>query len=245
MSARVRAVALAALAFAVAGCYEEPEGERRTKEVIDDLVAREFGRATSRYRMYEEVILAAEAAPAWRRAADHSDATVREWALDALARIGDRADLGLLRNGLEDTVRSVRLAAVTGLVRMDPATAAEEFTARLQADAPEQVTLAAAGLVELDHRAAAPLLVARFGDASLPESTRAALTQPIAALGGADVVAPLVDAALDPTLGAQLRRLAADSAFAIEAQGVEAELERLLAADDEYVSALAATMLGR
>jgi HEAT repeat protein len=126
---------------------------------------------------------------------------------------------------------------------MDPATAVEEFTARLRSDASEQVTLAAAGMVELGNGDAAPLLVERFVDPSLPESTRAALTQPIAALGDADVVPALVDAALDQSLGAQLRRLAADAAFAVEAEGMDDELRRLLAADDDYVRALAESML--
>ena len=79
----------------------------------------------------------------------------------------------------------------------------------------------------------------------MPESTRAALTQPLAALGGAVVVAPLVAVALDSGNGPELRRLAAEAAFAAEAEGVSEQLHRLLDADDEYVRALAETMLGQ
>ena len=48
---------------------------------------------------------------------------------------------------------------------------------------------------------AAALIAGRFQDEELPESTRAALTQPLAARGGAVVVTPLVEVALDPSNG--------------------------------------------
>ena len=240
MSARPLAVILL---VAAAGCGEPPVAEKHTKDVIDDLVAREYGAASSRYRMFESEVLSAEASPTWRRAIEHVDATVREWAVDALSRIDEPEDLELVRGRLSDPVRGVRKAAVSGLIRMDSAAAVNEFTERLGSDAPDQVTLAASGFVELEHRAAAGLIVERFRDADLPESTRAALTQPLAALGGEIVVAPLVSAALDSTNGAELRRLAAEAAFAAEADGVADQLRQLLDADDEYVRALAETML--
>jgi len=237
-----RALAAAMLLITVA-CGEAPVAEKHTKNVIDDLVAREYGSASSRYRMFETEVLSADAAPTWRRAIDHVDATVREWAVDALSRINVAEDLELVRGRLSDPVRGVRKAAVSGLIRMDRDVAIEEFTTRLASDTSDQVTLAATGFVELEHRAAAMLIVARFQDTELPESTRAALTQPLAALGGAVVVGPLVGVALDPGNGAELRRLSAEAAFAAEAEDVTEHLRRLLGADDEYVRALAETML--
>ncbi|NKB89771.1 MAG: hypothetical protein GKS06_16275 [Acidobacteria bacterium] len=243
---RVNAAALLLAASAsIAACAGEPEGEQRIKEIIDDLVAREYTRATSRYRMFEAEILAPAASPSWRRATDHSDETVREWAVDALWRIGLESDIDVVRARLDDPVRGVRMMAVDGLIQMAPEEAAAEFKLRLSGDAPEQVTLAASGLADMQDRTALPLLIERFQDPSLPESTRAALTQPMAVLGTAVVVAPLVDAALNSGLGTELRRLAAEAAFAAEAEGVGDMLMRLLDADDEYVRALADSMIER
>jgi len=226
-----------------AGCGEAQVAEKHTRDVIDDLVAREYGSASSRYRMFESEVLSVAAAPTWRRALEHIDATVREWAVDALSRIDMDEDLALVKGRLNDPVRGVRTAAVSGLIRMDHAAAIEEFTVLLGSGASEQVTLAASGFAELEHHPAAALIVERFQDDELPESTRAALTQPLAALGGAVVVSPLVEVALDSGNGAELRRLAAEAAFAAEADGVADQLRRLLDADDEYVRALAETML--
>jgi HEAT repeat protein len=237
--------ALAATAFVATSCYEVPEAERRTKEVVQDLVAREYGTASSRYRMFEEEVLSPEAAPTWRQALEHADATVREWAVDALSRIDIEEDLERVRERLDDPVRGVRTAAVSGLIRMDVERARADFVARLRSDSPDQVTLAAGGLVELDHRPGAALIVERFEDTSLPESTRAALTQPLAAIGDAAVVASLVRVALDTHAGPELRRLAAEAAFAVEIDGIADELSQLLDADDEYVRALAETMLAQ
>lgn len=237
-----RALAVMML-FVAVGCGEALVAEKHTKDVIDDLVARQYGAASSRYRMFENEVLSAAAAPAWRRAMEHTDATVREWAVDALSRIDLAEDLARVTGRLSDPVRGVRTAAVSGLIRMDSEAAVEEFTTLIGSDEPEQVTLAASGFVELEHRPGAALIVERLQDGGLPESTRAALTQPLAALGGVVVVAPLVAVALDSSNGPQLRRLAAEAAFAAEAEGVADQLSRLLAADDEYVRALAETML--
>jgi len=242
MSRRALALTLTMLLVA-AGCGGSDVAEKRTKEVIGDLVARQYATATSRYRMFESEVVSAEAAPTWRFALQHVDATVREWAVDALSRIDLVEDLTLVKGRLSDPVRGVRVAAVSGLIRMDRDVAVEEFTTRIGSDEPEQVTLAASGFVELEHRPGAALIVERLQDGGLPESTRAALTQPLAALGGAMVVVPLVEVALDSSNGPELRRLAAEAAFAAEAEGVADQLQRLLAADDEYVRALAETML--
>lgn len=240
-----RRLLAAMMLFAAVACGEAPVAEKHTQDVIDDLAARKYGAASSRYRMFESEVLSADAAPIWRRAMEHVDATVREWAVDALSRINLAEDLARVKERLDDPVRGVRAAAVSGLIRMDSATAIEEFTVRLASEAPEQVTLAASGFVALEHHPAAALIVRRFQDGELPESTRAALTQPLAALGGDVVVAPLVAVALDSGNGTELRRLAAEAAFAADAEGVREQLHRLLDADDEYVRVLAETMLGQ
>jgi HEAT repeat protein len=241
MSASRWVVAVALLA--TVACGATPAAERHTKDVVADLEARAYGAASSRYRMFESEVLAPEAAPAWRHVIEHADATVREWAVDALSRIGMAEDVDLVAARLDDPVRGVRVAATSGLIRMQREAAIEEFTARIAASAPEQVTLAASGFAELEYTDGVALVVRRLQDPQLPESTRAALTQPLAALGGAPAVRALTAIALDAQLGAELRRLAAEAAFAAQADGVEDELRRLLDADDEYVRSLAATML--
>ncbi len=239
-----RRVLVVLFLVAAVACGEAPVAGKHTTAVIDDLVARQYGAASSRYRMFETEVISPAAAPTWRRAVEHVDATVREWAIDALSRIGLPEDVALVRERMADPVRGVRKAAVSGLIRMDREAAIEALTSGIGSDSPEQVTLAATGFVELEHRPATALIVERIQDVELPESTRAALTQPLAALGGANVVGPLVEIAFDSGNGAELRRLAAEAAFAAEAEGVAEQLRRLLEADDEYVRTLAATMLG-
>jgi HEAT repeat protein len=240
---RSRPATLLVLALMLAGCAEESVSERYANDVIDDLVAREFGTASSRYRRYEAEVLAAEAAPVWRKAVEHGDSTVREWAVDALSRINLEGDFEIVRAALMDPARGVRTAAADGLARMDPQAATAEFLERLGSDLPDQVTLAANGLMNLGARPHVRQITERFLDPELPEATRSALTQSLAVLGDAGVVAVLVDAALDADLGTELRRLAAEAAFAVEAVDVDDELRRLLQADDEYIEALAGAML--
>lgn len=234
---RCRVVLLAGLVAACGGLEEDP-GAVRSQQVIDDLVAHEYGRASSRYRLYESEVLSAGAAPVWRRALGHEDATVREWAVDSLSRIGQPGDFSAIEERLDDTSRGVRLQAVDALIRIDSGAAGEVFAARLQLDDPVQVALAAGGLATLGDRSAVPTLAARLRDTALPAATRAALTQPLAALGDAAVVPLLVDVAIDPDTDLQLRRLAAEAAVAIDARDPTDAIGRLEEADDDYVRVL-------
>jgi len=219
-------------------CAAESVSVQRTREIVDDLVAHEFGAASSRYRMFESEVLSIEAAPVWRRALAHSDATVREWAVDALSRIGAVEDVDRIAELLDDTSRGVRQQTLDALIRIEPSVAAESFLQRLESSAPEQVVLAAQGLAQIGVKDAAPAILRRARDAALPASTRGALMQQLAALGDPVVVAELVDLALDVEADVSLRRLAAEAAVAIDTADPSLVLRRLAGATDDYIQAL-------
>ena len=238
-AADVRRTGTAAIALLAAfACGAESVSIQHTREVIDDLTAHEFGAASSRYRMYESEVLSIEAAPIWRRALAHSDATVREWAVDALSRIGAAEDVDRIADLLEDTSRGVRQQALDALIRIDPSVATESFRRRLESSVPEQVVLAAQGLAQAGATDAALAILQRAGDITLPPSTRGALMQPLAAIGDPVVVPALVDLALDDAADPQLRRLAAEAAVAIDTADPRVALRRLASANDDYVRAL-------
>lgn len=222
----------------LSACGEDP-GAVRAREVIDDLVAQEFGRASSRYRQFEAEILAPGAAPVWRRALDHQDATVREWAVDSLRHIGMPEDVDAIVARLDDTSRGVRQQAMVAVASLDPARARDEFMNLVESDRPEQVVLGAQGLASLEAREAAPAVIARFADSDLPAATRSALAQPLAALGDPAAARPLADAAADANENLQLRRLAVEALVALDGPEVAAQIARLVDADDDYVRTVA------
>lgn len=242
---KVRAVVGVLLGLLLAaGCSEDP-GRAETRRVIRDLATQEYGRATSRYRQHEEAVLSPSAAPLWREAIDHDDSTVREWAVDALSRIGLEQDIDRVVARLEDPVRGVRRRAAEGLVGMAPSRAREEFFARLEGDTPAQVVLAAEGLALLQAEGAAERIASRLSDPALPAASRAALTQPLATLGDPAAAVPLADIAVDPEADTQLRRLAGEALVVLDGAGVREQVERLLQADDEYVTTLAREYLAQ
>ncbi len=224
--------------LAALACGVESAAVQRTREVVDDLAAHDFGAASNRYRMYESDVLSLEAAPVWRRALAHGDATVREWAVDALSRVGASEDVARIGELLDDTSRGVRQQALDGLIRLDPIAAAQTFRERLGRSAPSQVVLAAQGLAQIGAENAASAILERAGDAGLPDSTRGALMQPLAALGDPAVVTELVDLALDGAADVRLRRLAAEAAVAIDTPDPRVAFRRLATSADDYVRAL-------
>ena len=123
-------------------------------------------------------------------------------------------------------------------IRIDSDASAAAFRERLASSAPEQVVLAAQGLAQLGTPDAGPVILRRAADATLPDSTRGALMQPLAALGDPTVVPHLVDLALDTESDAQLRRLAAEAAVAIDTPDPSLALRRLATANDDYIRAL-------
>ena len=238
--ARPAAVAV----LAMVGCGAESIAAKHTRDIIDDLVAQDFGAASNLYRKYESEVLSLEAAPVWRRALAHSDPTVREWAVDSLSRIGAREDVDRIAGLLDDPSRGVRHQALDAFIRIDSGAARDSFCQRLGRSAPEQVVLAAQGLAQIGAVDASSAILRRAVDTALPESTRGALMQPLAALGDPGVVAPLVDLALDVLAGVQLRRLAADAAVSIDTPDRSHVLRRLATAKDAYVVALSERALG-
>lgn len=239
---RCRAVVVAFLLLSSTACGEDP-GAVRSREIIEDLAAQEYGRASSRYRQFENEVLAPGAAPVWRRALEHQDPTVREWAVDTLSRIADAEDVDVIAERLRDPSRGVRQQAVAGLLRLDRDRAVSEFRALLADDRPEAVVLGAQGLAEAGEADAAAAIRERFEDATLPDATRAALTQPLAALGDPASAAALADVAADAGADTQLRRLAAEALVTLEGPSVREQVARLAGSDDEYVAALAAEAL--
>lgn len=230
------------LSVGLTSCSEDP-ALATTQRIIDDLAAQRFGAATSRFRRDEPQVLSPAAAPIWRGALGHDDSTVREWAVDALARIGDPQDVPRLVERLDDSSRGVRRQAMTGLASVDPAAAAAAFGGLLSRREPESVVLGAQGLAELGDPAAVAAIVARFVDESLPASSRATLTQSLASLGSPEAAGALLQVAVDDAADLQLRRLAAEALLVLDGEGIAAAAKRLLTIDDPYISDLAARAL--
>lgn len=232
-----RACTLALVLLGVS-CSGE-SGSGTAQQIIDELASQQFGRASTRYRAAEDEVLSPAAAPTWRRALEHDDTTVREWAVDALSRIGMEGDGELVALRLGDVSRGVRQLAIDGLVRMDPELARREFETRLGSADPEQVVVGAQGIARLGATEASGKILERLVDERLPAPTRAALTGPLATLGDPAAAPTLVDVALDVDASLQLRRLAAEAAVVLTGPGVREAIERLVDVDDEYIRALA------
>lgn len=228
--------------FGSAACREEP-AIAVTQRIIDELVAQDYGAATSRFRMAEEQVLSLAAAPVWRRALEHQNTTVREWAVDALGRIGQQEDVQRLVQRLVDSSRGVRRGAMMALVEMNPGVARTAFEDLLGASKPESIVLGAQGLAELKAFDGASLVLQRLSDTTLPSSTRTALVQVLATLGNPLAIGPLLVLALDPAAELPLRRMAAEALVALEGAGVREAAQRLAQSEDAYISDLARRLL--
>ena len=231
-----------ALALLVAACTTDPTGSA-VERVIDDLAAQRYGTATARYRADEERILSPDAAPAWRRGLEHEDATVREWSVDALFRIGRPEDVPRIVAALDDPFRRVQEVAANGLVELDPQAARRAFAERLQAGEPMQRMIAAQGLADLQDTTAVLPLIEQLENRALDDAVRGVIAQSLATLGDAEAAAPLARLAADPTLGLQLRRTAAEAVATLSGAAAVSALQRLLESDDEYIRDLAAREL--
>lgn len=212
-------------------------GARQAVEaIIEDLAVQEYGRASALYREYEEQVLDGAAAPAWRRALEHEDPTVREWAVDALSRIGETEDVERLEEMLDDPFRKVQDAAAWGLVRMNPEAARDALLERLDSDDPVDQAVAAGVLGELADPRVVDALLPQLADPQVEPGVREIVAQALATAGDARAADPLADVAMDPGNAAQLRRTAAEVLATLGGGSeVESALRRLLEADDEYV----------
>lgn len=226
---------ISALILSPAACGGGYSGRQAVEDIVQDLAVQEYGRASARYRRYEEQVLDEAAAPAWRRALEHEDATVREWAVDALSRIGEPEDIERLEGMLDDPFRSVQDAAARGLVRMDPEAARRALLERLASDDPVAQAVAAGVLGELGDPEVVEALVAQLTDPAVEPGVRSVVAQGLAEAGDPRAAGPLTDVALDRDNPTQLRRTAAEVLATLEGAGVEAALRRLLEADDEYI----------
>ncbi|MFQ5742876.1 MAG: HEAT repeat domain-containing protein [Acidobacteriota bacterium] len=223
----------------ILGCGTPDPTQAAVQQIIDDLAAQRFGQATARYRTEEKQVLSDSAANVWRRALEHEDATVREWAIDALSRIGDPEDIAAMVVGLDDPFRKVQEAAAEGLIRLDPETARETFMERLKdADRMKKI-IAAQSLGELQDPRAVPLLIEQLIDSDLEPGTRGVIAQALARLADSRAAAPLADLALDASADVQLRRNAAEALATLEGPAASAALQRLLSSDDPYMRDLA------
>ncbi len=228
--------------FGSAACREDP-AIGITQRIIDELVAQDYGAATSRFRMAEDQVLSLAAAPVWRRALEHQSTTVREWAVDALGRIGQQEDVRRLAERLADSSRGVRRGAMMSLIQIDPGAARAAFDTLLRASKPESIVLGAQGLAELKAFEGASLVLERMSDTTLPSSTRRALAQVLATLGNPVAVGPLLALALDPEVDLSLRRMAAEALVALEGEAVREAAQRLVQSEDAYISDLARRLL--
>jgi len=240
---RVAAIILATAAAAVACAPAEPTVAAIVQRIIDDLSAQQFGRATALYSQREEIVLSSPAAPGWRRGMDHEDATVREWSIDALSRIGLPEDVPLVVAALDDPFRRVQEAAAKGLINMNPAAARTAFIERLAAGDPMQRTIAAQGLADLRDTEAVPALVEQLGDPRLEAGLRGVIAQSLSRIGDTRAVQPLAALAGDTDAATQLRRTAVEALAGIEGESTARAMQGLLDSDDSYVQDVARRVL--
>ena len=190
-------------------------------------------------------MLSPPAAPAWRRGMDHEDPTVREWAVDALARIGDPDDVSVLVGALDDPFRRVQEAAVQGLIRLAPEVAAEAFMQRLTGGTAMDRMLAAQGLAELGDPVVVPALIEQLLDTELESGARGVIAQSLARFGDASAASALADVALEAGADLQMRRNAGEALATLSGPEATSALRRLLEADDDYLRDLARRALER
>ncbi len=226
-------------ALLAVGCSSGDRTSALVKSVIDDLVAQRFGTATARYRNDEEAILSPAAAPGWRRGLDHQDATVREWSVDALARIGEPEDVSRIVAALDDPFRGVQEAAERGIIDMDPAAARTAFAERLASGDAAQQMISAQGLADLGDPAAVDLLLAEVGDPVAEDAVRRVIVQSLAVLSEPRAIGPLAAIAADGDASLLLRRSAAEGLATFDQEEATEALRRLLDSDDGYVRELA------
>ncbi len=237
-------VGAGAVVTGVLSCAAPADPARSTVQIIvENLAAQRYGNATAIYREAEDVVLSEAAADSWRRALDHEDATVRQWAVDALSRIGDPADLPLVVDALDDSFRKVQEIAAEGLMRMDSARAREVFMLRLDASDVLARVLAAQTLADMGESAAVPAMIEQLRDDSLEDGVRNVMAQSLGRLGDSRAAIPLVELALDQSADLQLRRSAADAVTLLPAEETRDALSRLAEADDAYIRDLAEGVL--
>jgi HEAT repeat protein len=237
-------VGAGAVVTGVLSCAAPADPARSTVQIIvENLAAQRYGNATAIYREAEDVVLSEAAADSWRRALDHEDATVRQWAVDALSRIGDPADLPLVVDALDDSFRKVQEIAAEGLMRMDPDRAREVFMLRLDASDVVARVLAAQTLADMGESAAVPAMIEQLRDDSLEDGVRNVMAQSLGRLGDSRAAIPLVELALDQSADLQLRRSAADAVTLLPAEETRDALSRLAEADDAYIRDLAEGVL--
>ena len=235
-----RLLAAALVAIVAYSCSAPVDPARATVQlIVENLAAQRYGNATAVYREAEDVVLSEAAADSWRRALEHEDATVRQWAVDALSRIGDPADLALVVDALDDSFRKVQEIAAEGLMRMDSDHARGIFMQRLEAPDIMARVLAAQTLADMGETAAVPGMIEQLQDDSLDDGVRDVMAQSLGRLGDSRAAMPLVELALDESADLQLRRSAADAVTLLPAEESRDALRRLEQADDAYIRDLA------
>ena len=232
--AAVGSIAALLLAGLLAACAGEGSGDV-VKLIIDDLAGQQFGRATARYRAEEERVLSSSAAPAWRRGLEHEDATVREWSIDALARIGEAEDVARVVTALDDPFRRVQEAAARGLVAMNREAARQAFLERLRGTEAMRQAIAAQGLADLGDPAGAAPLIEQLTSTEVESGVRGVIAQSLAMLGDERAIGPLAEVAGNPANEVRLRRVAVEALASFSGAAAIEALRGLTDSDDEYV----------
>jgi len=244
MRSKISTVLLALVGVvAAAACSSDPTAAT-VQRIIDELSAQRFGTATARYRADEETVLSPAAAPTWRRGLDHEDATVREWSIDALARIGETEDLERVAAALDDPFRRVQEAAARGMLMMDVAAARGAFLGRLASDDAMKQTIAAQGLADLGEASAATPLIEQLLNPRVSDGVRSVIVLSLATLANPEAIAPLAAVAGDASISPHLRRNAAEALATFDGEDATQALRGLLDSDDTYVRDMARRVTG-
>jgi HEAT repeat protein len=236
------AVALLAVGLSACSSSSDPAGAT-VRRIVDELAAQRYGSATALYRDAEEVVLSPEAAPGWRRALEHEDATVRQWAVDALSRIGEPEDLQRVERALDDPFRKVQEIAAEGLMRMAPERASVVFLERLGVSDTMAKAMAAQSLADMGELAAVPTIIDQLLNTSLDDGARDIMAQSLGRLGDPRAAPALVEVVLDEGSGLQLRRSAAEAVAMLPADETRDALRQMSQSEDTYIRDLAERLL--
>lgn len=126
----------------------------------------------------------AAVAPLSERLVEDEDWVVRKRAADALGQLGNPAAAPALRQGLDDPVEDVRVAAVMAIAEIDPATAVDALIRSVREDPARRVREQAAHALGKSGRAEMASVLEEVADEDDNEFVRAAANNALEMLVG-------------------------------------------------------------
>lgn len=207
--------------------------ERRLKGLEEDPIERAFSSIRS-----ESADLRTQGIQALKRFAAHdpdaraairglladTDKTVRWWALDTLADIGDRESIADIGKLLDDREADIRAEAVNSLNRLKAVDAAPEIALLYAGESPKVRAAVTDAIGDLGYEGGAGILIEALEDSS--GRVRREAIEGLGALGNTAAIAPL-RAMYERNPGAGRVRLAVSLNRIGDSQPYRAELERL------------------